>query len=117
MPRRSPLLLALIPVLAACADDPVIRPREVIIGGISLGVDSVTVSIGESITLVATVSDISGIALQRLPNGENVDWRSSNVDIATVVDGVVRGVSPGRAIIQARAGGLLAAARVGVIPP
>jgi uncharacterized protein YjdB len=115
MRRRHQLLLPVLFLAAACADEPVIRPHDVIIGGISLGVDSVTVAVGQTVTLVATVSDISGNQLQRLPNGETVDWRSSNVGVATVIDGIVHGVGPGRAIIQARAGGLLAAARVGVV--
>ncbi len=89
---------------------------ENVIGRVSLGGDSVTVAIGETVTLQAYVYDVRGTPMDvtRLPS--TISWASSDVRIATVADGLVRGVGPGRAIISASVGGFLGAARVGVIP-
>ena len=117
------LCFALVALLGTVACDYEATPgplgAEEIIGRVSLGGDSVTVAIGDTVSLTATVYDIRGTPMDRyrLPNGQVLVWATSNVNIATVADGLVRGVGPGRAIISASAGGQIGAARVGVVPP
>jgi uncharacterized protein YjdB len=91
---------------------------EEIIGRLSMG-DTVTVTVGDTVSLIPRIYDIRGTPLDRyrLPNGQVLVWSTSNANIATVADGLVRGVSPGRAVIGVTVGGLSAGARVGVIPP
>jgi hypothetical protein len=107
-------------ILAGCYEVPTRDPvsSETVIGRVTLGGDSLTVVIGESITVQASVYDVRGTPLDpnRLPGGQVLLWNTTNVNIATVADGLIRGVGPGRAIISANAGGQFAAVRVGVIP-
>ena len=65
--------------------------------GISLNKSSVEIDAGGSITLTATLT----------PNNSSstVVWESSDTDVATVANGVVRGVSAGTAIITATVSG------------
>ena len=122
MANRLPatIVLAALLGLAACKYEATPGPAgaEEIIGRVSLGGDSVTVAIGDTVSLNAFIYDIRGTLMDRyrLPGGQVLVWNTSNVNIATVADGLVRGVGPGRAIISASAGGQLGAARVGVVP-
>jgi hypothetical protein len=109
-------LLAAAILFLSCAGDPYSTPdRRIVVGRISLPGDSFTVAIGKTVLLQATAVDQRGALLTRLPNGENLQWTSSDITIATVQDGLVTGVRPGRSIITVRGGGQLAAARVGVV--
>ena len=119
---RLRLSLSLLPLVAAsllaCAEEPDLGPgyQGIIVGRISLPADSFTVSVGAVVTLVASAYDHRGQYLDRLPDGGNFQWTSSDLTVATVMDGVVSGVRLGRSIITVRGGGQLAAARVGVEP-
>ncbi|MBQ6762367.1 MAG: Ig domain-containing protein [Bacteroidales bacterium] len=78
---------------AACVVDVV----PVAVEGITLNVESVTLKVGESVTLTATVK----------PNDatdKTVAWETSNSSIATVSEGTVTAKTAGTAIITARAG-------------
>lgn len=62
--------------------------------GVVLG-GNVAVTVGESLSLKATVLPISVCTV----DGANLSWKSSNPEIATVANGVVKGVAPGQATI------------------
>jgi hypothetical protein len=112
---RGAVLLA-VTLLAACANEPTSEAdRLIVVGRITLPADSFTVRTGMIVLLEATAVDQRGALLTRLPDGEHFEWTSSNPAVATVIDGAVTGRQPGRSIITVRAGGQLAAARVGVI--
>ena len=118
--RRTVLAVFLGGLFAAgCADEPSapVVEEPVVVGRVSLGVDSVTVKVGTTVTITAAVFDTKGRQLDRLPDGGTISWSTTDVRIATVNDGIVTGVGPGRAIITARAGGQLGATRVGVELP
>ncbi|WP_078788028.1 Ig-like domain-containing protein [Eubacterium ruminantium] len=59
---------------------------------INLGRAEDNVSVGETLTLVATT----------VPANSVVTWTSSDDEVATIVDGVVTGVSAGTATITAK---------------
>lgn len=68
--------------------------KTVKVTSISLRVDgSPEISIGESVTIIATV-------LPDNATNKNVIWSSGNADVATVKDGVVTGISEGSAYIK-----------------
>ncbi|MGH7469151.1 MAG: Ig-like domain-containing protein [Longimicrobiales bacterium] len=113
--RAACLLLTAI-VFSACDQEPTdTTDRTVVVGRLSLPGDSFTVAVGRTVFLEATAVDQRGALLTRLPNGESLQWTSSDNTIARVEDGLVTGVRAGRSIITVRGGGQLAAARVGVI--
>ena len=125
MCRRPPVLVlvcALAALVGAAACDykatPSMFSEEEIIGRVALG-DSVTVVVGDTVSLVPRIYDVRGTPLDRyrLPGGQVLNWSTSDVRIATVNDGLVRGVGPGRAVIGVSVGGMSAGARVGVIQP
>ena len=62
------------------------------VSGVSLSKNSMTVAVGSSDTLTATVAPSDA-------TNKNVKWSSSNSRIATVVDGTVTGVSKGNTVI------------------
>jgi hypothetical protein len=112
---RYATLLAMC-LASACAEKPIAEPdRRIVVGRITLPADSFTVKAGMVVFIEATAVDQRGALLTRLPSGENFAWTSSSPAVATVADGVVTGRQPGRSIITVRAGGQLAAARVGVV--
>lgn len=76
-----------------CACHPKNEAEEVT--GLSLDKTSITLEVGESTTLVATVTP-AGAA--------TVTWESQNPDIVTVSEGVVTGVKEGSSIVVAKAG-------------
>ena len=75
---------------------------------VTLSNTSLTIQVGDSETLTATVYP---------PNAEDVSltWKSDNSQIATVRDGVVTGVATGTTRITAAAGGKSAVCKVTVI--
>ena len=115
---RHVLPLFAVGVLAACTDAGADGPtyEGIVVGRISLPADSFTVAVGNNVTIVASAYDHRGQYLDRLPDGGSFQWTSSELTVATVMDGVVTGLRPGRSIITVRGGGQLAAARVGVEP-
>lgn len=50
-------------------------------------------------------------------SNEYVYWTTSNQDVATVEDGLIKGVSVGQATISVHAGGLVSSCSLDVIPP
>jgi uncharacterized protein YjdB len=71
------------------------------------------VSVGRTLQLAATALDRRGNTLAR-----TIAWSSSSPDVATVDDdGMVKGVSPGRATITASAGGQSGSAEITVVNP
>lgn len=81
--------------------------RPVSSSGISLNQTSLSLHIGETALLVATVN-LSNDA------DKTVTWTTSNSSVATVVNGAVTAVSVGSAIITATAGGKSATCNVSV---
>ena len=83
-------------------DDPVdgpsggtgVSPTPVVATGIELNETSVTIKLGDSLTLVATV-------LPENTADKTVFWESSNESVAKVVNGAVASVGTGVAIITA----------------
>ncbi len=77
--------------------------------GINLSKCSISVDVGKSTTLTASVQPSNA-------TNKNVTWKSSDESVATVVNGVVKGVSAGSAIITATAvdGGSSASCSVSV---
>ena len=123
MVPRPPVLVALsalVLLLGAGACEYKATPssfaEEEVIGRVAMG-DTVTVVVGDTISLNPRIFDVRGVLLDRyrLPNGQVLSWSTSDARIATVADGLVRGVSPGRAVIGVSVGGLSAGARVGVV--
>ena len=82
---------------------------KVVIGVSSISLDQtqVTLSIGETSTLTATVSPSDA-------TDKTVTWSSSDESVATVSDGKVTAVAPGSATITAEAGGKKATCEVTV---
>lgn len=80
--------------------------------GITLNVSDMTLSIGESEQLAATVSPSNA-------TDTSVHWESSDPGKATVADGLVSGVADGTAVITARTadGGFTATCTVFVVDP
>lgn len=76
-------------LFAACENT-----QEEGVTSISLDQSKVTVEVGKTVKLTATVE----------PAGAEITWESSDPSIATVQDGVVSGVAEGNAIIVAAAG-------------
>lgn len=77
--------------------------------GVTLDEDSITIGVGETGTLTATVLPVNA-------GNKNITWSTSDDTIATVVDGVVSGVAAGTATITVTTeeGGFTAACEVTV---
>lgn len=58
---------------------------------------TLTVGVGESIQLTTTYTPVTDRAI-------SVDWRSADSAIATVVNGLVTGVAPGKTLVIAQTG-------------
>ena len=106
---RSKLLFIslLLPALFACGpkEDPVVA-----VSGVSLSQTSVTLSVGGSVSLTATVSPSDA-------TDKTVTWASSNPSSVTVENGLVKAVSPGTASVTATAGGKSAKCDIPVLLP
>jgi uncharacterized protein YjdB len=86
-------------------------PEPIAVQDVSLNAMSIELTVGESATLVATVSP---------NNAENkaVIWISSNISVASVADGKVTALKSGKATITVKTddGGKTASCEVTVIP-
>ena len=69
------------------------RPEEIRIDEVELDRASLTLTIGETQTLSATVSPADCV-------NPNIEWHSDDTSVAVVKDGIVEAVSPGAAIIS-----------------
>lgn len=76
---------------ATCA----VTVSEIEVTGITLNKTSVSIKVGESASLTATVAPTNA-------NDKSVTWSSSDSSVATVSNGTVRGVKAGSATIMAR---------------
>ena len=86
-----------------------VNAKEVPVTGISLDPTSVSIQVGKTATLTATVTPSDA-------TNATVSWSSSNTSVATVSDGTVTAVSEGTATITATAGGKSATGSVTVTP-
>lgn len=85
----------------------------VAVNAVTVEPDSTSVVIGNTVTLVATVRDADGNAI----DGRDVAWSSRNTSVATVNgSGVVTGVAAGTATIDAESEGKTGSAKVVVTP-
>ena len=80
------------------------------VASVALSPGTVDLQTGQSASLSATVLGVRGSVLP----GQALVWQSSNAAVATVADGVVRGVAPGSATITATAEGRTGQASVTV---
>ena len=83
-------------------------PKFVPVSKVTLDKKSIKLLIGNSKELSATVSPDNA-------TDKTVVWESSNTAVATVADGVVRGIASGKAIITAKSGDQTATCEVTVI--
>lgn len=67
----------------------------VTVSGVALNKKVATVNVGKKVTVKATVTPANA-------DNKTLDWTSSNTKIATVSNGVVKGVKAGRVIITAK---------------
>ncbi|MBX6333355.1 MAG: Ig-like domain-containing protein, partial [Gemmatimonadaceae bacterium] len=81
---------------------------------VTVSPDTVTITVGGSVTLVATLLDV----LNNVLTGRTVTWSSSDTTVAIVdeASGAVHGVNPGTAIITATSEGKSGASTVTVNP-
>ena len=88
-----------------------VKAKVIPVAGISLDISSVTLNVGQTQALTATVSPDNA-------TDKTVTWNSSNVVVASVSsEGVVRAVSAGTATISATAGNFTADCSVTVVMP
>lgn len=81
------------------------EPTRVEVTALTLSKTSITLNVGGSETLTATVTPDNA-------TDKKVNWTSSNTSVAKVVNGVVTAVAPGEATITATAGGKSATCKV-----
>ena len=84
-----------------------VSQKTVPVESISLNRTSLTLEVGKSETLTASVSPENA-------TDKTVTWESSNTSVATVEDGVVMAAAPGKATITAKAGDKTASCTVTV---
>ena len=77
--------------------------------GISLNTSNLSLTVGGTAQLIATVTPDNA-------TDKAVTWTSNNESVATVANGVVTAVAPGEATITAMAGGKTAVCTVTVVP-
>lgn len=80
---------------------------NILVTGISLNTSSTSVTVGSTVTLIATVTPSNA-------TNKTVTWSTNNSSVATVSNGVVTGKSVGTATITATAGGYSATCTVSV---
>ncbi len=97
----SAVLLLLATPLLSCLEGPTAGPDDDEIVGVAVQPPQATIDVDASVQLIATVYDGAGRVVQT-----EVIWTSSASSVANVdEDGLVRGVSPGVAIISASTAG------------
>ncbi len=73
---------------------------------VEVEVESLSLLVGETVTIQARIVDQRGRAYESPPDGLGITWTSSDEGVATVQAGQVVGVGSGEATIQAAAGSL-----------
>ena len=101
-------LMTLSVIFAAVACDPPEDPR-VEVTNVSLSQSSVSMKVGASVSLSATISPSNA-------TDKAVTWSSSNPGVASVSNGVVSALSEGETTVTASAGGKSATCKVTVLP-
>ena len=86
--------LASLLVLNGC-ENMELEPEKVSVDSVTLNTASFEIEVGQSQTITATISPSDA-------ENQKVIWSTSNSAVATVADGVVTGISTGRAIITAK---------------
>jgi uncharacterized lipoprotein YddW (UPF0748 family) len=110
-PARLPALLFAALLAAACSGDGPSGPgSDDKIAEVVLSHDSATLTQGASLQLQATVRSAS-----RAPLTRPVAWSSSAPAVAAVEGGMVRALTPGTALVVARAEGVADTARITVV--
>ena len=89
-----------------------VQPRPV--ATVGLGPNPGSLKVGTQLQMALDLRDASGNQLTTV--GRSVTWDSSNKPVATVLDGVVTGVSPGSATISVTVDGKSASAIVTITP-
>ena len=102
MSRRFLTLAAAGAVLAACGDTTEPRVPATIV----VDQQQVTLDVGETVTVEATVLDEQGDPFDTPPEGFAIQWTSSQADVAMVDDGRITGIRGGAATVQATGAGL-----------
>ncbi len=110
--RLRPALHAavLLALLAACGDDSVSAPP--VATNIALQAPRTTIEVGEPLSVSAIARDTRDSVIADAA----IVWSASPISVATVDDGVVTGVAPGTAAIQATVGAASATLIVNVVP-
>ena len=72
--------------------EPEPEPEEVSVEGVALNMQNVTLEVGKTITLQATITPDNA-------TNKNVTWTSENKEIASVSDGIVTAIKPGETTI------------------
>lgn len=113
MGRRLLTLGAAGAVLAACGDATEPRvPTTIVVDH-----QQVTLDVGETVTVEATVLDEQGDPFDTPPEDFAIQWTSSQEDVAMVDDGRITGLRGGSATVQATGAGLSPAeVQVQVVP-
>lgn len=73
-----------------------VNPATVNVSSITLNPDQAQLSVGGTLTISATV-------LPEDATNQTLEWSSQDMDVATVIDGVVTAIQPGNTIITAKA--------------
>jgi uncharacterized protein YjdB len=105
------VLFAVVAVLGLTAcEDAVVAPTPFVpaVTAVLLNVTAAQIEVGRTVNITATVKDQRDSVM----TGKVVTWSSSNTPVATVVNGVVTGVSKGQATIVASVDGKVATATV-----
>ncbi len=97
-------------LLAACGDDPVAAPS--LATQLELSATAARIEVGEPLTITAVARD----ARDSVVANPSIVWSATPGAVATVADGVVTGVSPGTAVIQATVQSASASLMIDVVP-
>ena len=118
--RRAlvPIAASILVVLAGCKEGGSTEPKK---GPgpttITLDPNSLTVSVGQTGKIFATVWDANGT---RMPNYTGVTWSTANTSVASVAKsdttGVVTGLAVGETQVLATIGSVIAHISVNVVP-
>lgn len=103
--KISGILLLIVSALLACTKE----VSEIEVSGVNLNTLSCELYEGETFQLTATV-------LPENATDKSVKWSSSNTDVATVDNGLVKCLSVGNAIISATSGNKTTSCKVTVLP-
>ncbi len=120
---RQPLFMLLLPIYAACtfaatgcveSSTPLDAPpvtQDANVRWLLVNPANASIAPGDSLTFVATAEDQSGVTLSNVA----LVWTLTNSTVAKVDDhGVVTGLAPGTAVVQARAGSVTTLATVNI---